>query len=434
VALAAWALFAFAGAYLWTVIPLLAGAIGLAIVVRPQIGKPTERTLDLALAGCLIVVALQLVPLSPSLRRVLSPELDRVDQALWFDPTLDPTSFRPLSIDPAATRIALGLAATFALLFWSARGIFARGGVRVVARGIAWMGLALAVLAMLQHATAPRLLYWRWPTIFGAAFGPYRNRNDFATWLIMGIPMTVGYLLTRIESRRRETAGRPGLESVVDGTAVWLGGSACLMTAALLTSLSRSGLTGAAVSLAFFLWLSRHRMSHRGRTSFLVAAAAILLIAAAYVNVGALTDRVGETLEAGLGGRRTIWRETVPMVRDFWLTGVGGGAYERGMLVYQRSKGLFYFNHAHDEYLQVAAEGGVLLGLAALIALVAAACLVWQRLGGDRAPTFWMRAGAASGMVAVAVQSVWHTGLRMPANAVLFAVIAAVSVHRRERS
>jgi hypothetical protein len=43
---------------------------------------------------------------------------------------------------------------------------------------------------------------------------------------------------------------------------------------------------------------------------------------------------------------------------------------------------------------------------------------------------YWVRAGAASGLVAVAVQSIWETGLRVPANTLLFAVLAAVSLHR----
>jgi O-antigen ligase len=162
----------------------------------------------------------------------------------------------------------------------------------------------------------------------------------------------------------------------------------------------------------------------------LVGVAVALLVAVGYANLGALADRVGETLEAGMGGRRVIWRETWQMVRDFWVTGVGAGAYPRGMLVYQHeARGHFYFNHAHNEYLQFAAEGGVLLCIPVAVALIAGAYEIGRRLRGDNTPIFWLRAGAASGMLAVAVQSVWDTGLRMPANAVLFALIAAVAVH-----
>jgi hypothetical protein len=42
----------------------------------------------------------------------------------------------------------------------------------------------------------------------------------------------------------------------------------------------------------------------------------------------------------------------------------------------------------------------------------------------------WPRIGSLAGLMAVAVQGLWETGLRMPANGVLFAVVAAIAVHR----
>ena len=429
VALAGWTLFAFAGAYPWTTLPLLPGAFLLVVVVRPSIGRLRQRTLDFALIACLLVVAFQLLPLPPGMRLALSPHVGAVDRALWVGAPGDPLNGpgQPLSIDVTATRGAFALAAAFVCLFWSAREMVARGGVRTVARGIAWTGLALATVALAQHATAPTLLYWSFPTVFNAPFGPYRNRNDFASWLIMGIPLTAGYIAARIQSRRGNP-GRP-LAEIVDGSAVWLVGSVCLMSAALLTSLSRSGLIGAGAALLSFLWLSRARVSRSGRLRLLAAGVLVLAIAMTYVEAGALTGRLEETLAIGIGGRQTIWRETWGMTRDFWFTGVGAGAYERGMLVYQQTRSGFTFNHAHDEYLQLAAEGGWLLSLPAALALIAGAWQIGRQLRADRTSIFWIRAGAASGVVAIAVQSVWDTGLRMPANAVLFALLAAVALH-----
>jgi O-antigen ligase len=399
--------------------------------VRPSIGLGSLRLVDVALGVCLIVLAFQLVPLPPAVRLGLSPHVGAVDRALWVDAPRNPLAgpAMPLSIDVGATRIALSLAVTFVAMFWSGRAVFARGGIRLVTRGIAWIGLLLAGLAIVQHATAPRLLYWHWPTVFGAPFGPYLNRNDFSTWLIMAIPLVVGYLLMRIRSRHRGASG-VNLEALTDGTAVGLAVAACLLSAALLTAVSRSALTGAAAALACFVWLSRNRAGGSGRTMLLAGVAVALCVAVAYANVGALADRVGETLETGIGGRRVIWRETWQMVRDFWLTGIGAGAYPRGMLVYQHeARGHFYFNHAHNEYLQLAAEGGVLLCVPVVVALIAGAYEIGRRLRLDDTPVVWLRIGAASGMLAVAVQSVWDTGLRMPANAVLFALIAAVAMH-----
>jgi O-antigen ligase len=117
------------------------------------------------------------------------------------------------------------------------------------------------------------------------------------------------------------------------------------------------------------------------------------------------------------------------MASDFLLTGVGAGAFERGMLLYQEGSRLFFFNHAHDEYLQLLAEGGLALTVPAAIAVLTAIALIVRQLRIDRTAMAWVRVGAVSGMIAVAVQSIWDTGLRMPANGILFAVIAAIALH-----
>jgi hypothetical protein len=106
VALAAWTLFAFAGAELWTILPLFIGAVILTIAVRPSIGRGS-RLLDVALAACLIVLVFQLVPLPPAVRLALSPHVGAVDSALWVDAPQNPLvgPAMPLSIPVRATRI-----------------------------------------------------------------------------------------------------------------------------------------------------------------------------------------------------------------------------------------------------------------------------------------------------------------------------------------
>ena len=156
---------------------------------------------------------------------------------------------------------------------------------------------------------------------------------------------------------------------------------------------------------------------------------AMVVLASAYANLGGLAMRLRETTEQGEWGRPVIWHDTWRMVSDFPLTGVGAGAFERAMLVYQEGSRLFFFNHAHNEYLQLLAEGGLLIAVPAAIAVLAAIVLMLKSLGADRSPIFWVRAGASCGLLAVAVQSIWDTGLRTPANGVLFAVIAAIALH-----
>ena len=47
----------------------------------------------------------------------------------------------------------------------------------------------------------------------------------------------------------------------------------------------------------------------------------------------------------------------------------------------------------------------------------------------DTSGVFWIRAGAVAGLVGVAVQSAWETGLRLPANAEMAAILAALALH-----
>jgi hypothetical protein len=378
-----------------------------------------------------LAVASQLIPLRPSARDRLSPAAFTVDRVAALDaaPAVRPS--HPLSVDVGSTAWALALGAAYLAIFWCARAIVSRGGVRIPLRGVAWLGLALTAVVAVQRATAPTLLYWTWkPMSAGAApYGPFVNKNGLACWLAMAVPLVIGYAMARHHSpRRSQGGGTPG--SSLDPTQLWLGGSAVLMTGALLASLSRAGILGGGIGLLAFVLFSRKRLGSRGGVAWMIAGlGAMVVLASAYANLGSLALRLTETTERGEWGRPAIWRDTWRMASDFWLTGVGAGGFQHAMLVYQQGSRLFFFNHAHDEYLQILAEGGVLLAVPAAMALIAAAALMARRLRGDQSAMFWIRGGAVAGVIAVAVQSIWDTGLRTPANGVLFAVIAAIAVH-----
>jgi O-antigen ligase len=133
-----------------------------------------------------------------------------------------------------------------------------------------------------------------------------------------------------------------------------------------------------------------------------------------------------------------IWRETLPVIRDFWAVGTGAGTYAAAMLVYQQSAiwiphlaAWAHFNQAHNHYLQVAAEGGVLVGAPVATALALLAVFLRRSLAADRTEMFWIRLGAAAALAGVAAQSVWEIPLVMPANGVLAACLAAVVLHER---
>jgi len=417
--------------YRWTTIPLTIGVAALAWIARPRVAPPGARLLDFALIAALAAIAVQLVPLPFGVRLAIAPSSVAYDQVARVAPDAAPQLAGPISVNRDATAFALFLAIVVVTLFWCARSAFHRGGVRTTAWGIALMGAALAPIGAIQHATAPRLFYWRWPAHVGNAlpYTPFTNRNDFAAWLVMAIPLAAGYAIAHIQSRRR--TGAPfDPESALDDKGTALGIGLLVMIAGLLASMSRSALAGAAAALLLFVLLSRGRMSRRWIVWMLVAVAAMVALAAVYAaNIGALTGRLAGAASEGLTGRVAIWRQTWPMVRDFWPVGSGVGTYQQVMTLYQTSSRLFYISHADNEYLQILAEGGAVLGVPAALAIVALGRTLAGRLRADRTPLFWMRAGAASGILAVAVQNLFEMTLRVPANAVLLAILVAIATH-----
>jgi O-antigen ligase len=385
--------------------PLAAAAVCLTLAVRPAIARRGTRWLDAALIAWVALVALQRVPLPPDLRLRLSPALRAVDLQLRVDAPVVPGADTPhaLSVNPHGTTLSLLVAMSVVLTFWSARTLFSGGGVRLAARAVAGMGLALAAFGIVQHTTAPHSFYGTTVPRQVTPFGPYSHQS---------------------------LAGRLSISAdSFDNRAMWLTTAAAAMAAALVVGLSRSGLIAAMAGLATLWVLSSARMDRRARAWLLGGFGGIVAVALAFVNTTAMAGRIGETI-GGIGGRTAIWRATWPMAKDFWLIGIGAGAFERGMVVYQPSPHETFFNHAHNDYLQMLTEGGLLLAIPAIAAAAAGISGIRSLLRSDRSSMYWVRAGAASGLVAVAVQSIWETGLRVPANTLLFAVLSAISLHR----
>ncbi len=427
----AWPLAAFGGVYSWAYFASLGVSAILLVVSPPRFDRGT-RLLDAAVCLILLAALLQAVPLPSNIIAAIAPGALALRRELTLGAT---PGLVPLSIDARGTWQGLAvLAATF-FLYWGARRAFASAGVRLVARVIGWLGLLLACGAVVQLGTSPARIYGFWtPRDPGALpFGPFVNRNHAATWLVMAIPLCFGYLLARLRSAGAPQAGRlAAYRRALDSRTVWLLGSAAIMLVALAMSLSRSGVTAMVSAAAFSAVLARSRLDSARRAW---AAAAVIVAALAvlqWADVPAVATRFGQSSQ-GAAGRVHIWQDTLALCRALWPTGSGIGTFERAMTVFQTGDRTYYFNHAHNHYLQVAAEGGVLLSVPVIVALVALAATARARLLAETSGLLWMRAGAATGLLAAAVQSLWETGLRMPANAALAAVLAAIVTHPARR-
>jgi O-antigen ligase len=198
---------------------------------------------------------------------------------------------------------------------------------------------------------------------------------------------------------------------------------------------SRSGIASFAVATAVFgAFLLRRRAARRARVFAAVYLSVLMVGAVAWAGVDRAVDRFGRAT-ADAGGRLSAWSDTLQIVRDFPVAGTGVGTYGRAMLIYQTSGRDVMYAQAHNDYLQIASEGGLLVGIPAVAALVLVVFVVRRRLtsGDDDTLTYWTRVGAVSGLAGIAAQSIVEFSLQMPGNRVLFVVLLALALHRPAR-
>jgi O-antigen ligase len=421
------------GVFPLVALPVLIACAGAFLLTGARIAADSHtRVLDIALLASLAAIVAQCLPLPGAVARTVSPHAWSVQAMIHLEPV---TAWWPLSIDARLTRMALTHAAAPVLLFWAAREAFSHGGVRVAARTIAWTGLVVTLVALAQRATAPLSLLWRWrPADAGAQpFGPFVNPNHCAAWLLMASAATAGYLVAHRRSHRAEHSSRRLLvrDWLADGTGLLLAGALVMMLLGMAAALSRAAILGAAAALAFALVAQRGRRAGGRGLRASAAIVAVVLAAAVWSNREGLDRKFSAATAVS---RVAIWKDTAPVVRDFWAAGTGAGTYSRAMLQYQRTMPEQHFNQAHSEYVQLVAEGGLLLGVPALLVVVGWIALARRQLRREAHEVFWIRLGAAAALMGVAVQGVFDTALREPANGLLAAVLAAVVVHERQHA
>jgi hypothetical protein len=437
-----------AGGRPWTLPPLLALAVLASLSsYRRTFSFPAAcRPLDLALLGIAAIVALQLAPLPSALVAAVSPHAAGVRAALEFAPMTAPPAWTTLSLDPERTAAALASVALGILAFWTARAVFsAAGNTRSFCRALALMAALAAIAAVVQKAVAPKLLLFVVPPEARSTspFGAFTNRNHFAAWLLLAATPVLGYLIARLRTHPEYARSwRLALKEFLASGAMMTAVSSVVTLGVMLVTLSRSALAGLGVAAVTAWHFGRPRMRFERTTlpARLGALGVLLLAATLFIDIDGWAGRLEQSFATeGLFGRLTIWRETWPIVGDFWLAGTGAGTYSEAMTHYQQTRMWVgsmqrwaHFNNAHSHYLQAASEGGLLLAIPVLAALAALVMLTRRAIRADKGEMFWVRVGAAAGLAGLAAQSIWEVSLTMPANAVQAGVLAGLVLCHRD--
>jgi O-antigen ligase len=209
-----------------------------------------------------------------------------------------------------------------------------------------------------------------------------------------------------------------------------------VMALTLVLTLSRSGI-GCLIFVLLIIGtvVARRSRMKMGKRITLACLALILLASFSWVGI----ERIAaEFLHRGpngstLGDRHVIWQDTLEIIRDFPLVGTGFNTYRTAMLQYETPR-TYSSDEAHNDYLQLLAEGGLLLAAAVLTCIGLFVATVRRRFReqGSEQPAYWIRVGAVAGLMGIALQETVEFSLQIPGNSVMFCFLAAVALSHLE--
>jgi O-antigen ligase len=265
------------------------------------------------------------------------------------------------------------------------------------------MGIAffLAVFGLFKRLGINPFPWWEYtdikhnPNMLSSTYG---NHNHLAGYMEMAISMTLGLFLTGY---------RGGMLFLM----IYI---VFIMFVALVLSLSRGGWVGMLVGLSFMvfaLFISRYFKRKRLIISMIGGFLALAFIVLASTPV---VERIEPITEMDR------------MILDYPLLGTGPGTFSTMFTQYQPPGLSSRFFMAHNDYLHFISEAGLII-----IPLI-----LWMGVGlfnngfeKLKSPSRLVRGitlGAMTGVTAILVHSISDFNLHIPANAILFTMLAAI--------
>lgn len=263
----------------------------------------------------------------------------------------------------------------------------------------------------------------------GIGFAQFISPNAFAFLVEMVFGLMAGLLL----------GGGVRRQYVL----VYLTGIALIWTALVLSN-SRGAILGMLCQVVLLLFVAtswyaersgkQRAYSYLGTSKLVRLGGAVLVLAVLITSIlwlggDRLAGKRATDTDVVDGVTRTqIWHATWDLIKNRPFTGVGFGAYYLAIPQYQNASGRMRVEQAHNEYLDLAANGGI---VAIALALWFAAFVIWQARKSIQSSDPYRRAaalGAVAGMIGVAVHSVVDFGLQVTGNAAIFAALLVIAL------
>ncbi len=303
--------------------------------------------------------------------------------------------------------------------------------VRLLSIVIGW-GVVLALVGLAHHMLGTTILPWFSSPYTDRLTSTFVNPNHQALFFSILFFLTLGLLLR--PRRRSARTGSPGSPRTSELSnlpwKVLLVGATALIGGALILTMSRGGLFGILVGLVVVLALSLYGRVGNWTLLALGGIFVAVLLYAGWFGLDPVIDRILALLREPFANIRwAVWEATLRMAGEAPILGIGLGAFRDGFPLYRPQVVPLgkLVDYAHNDYLQLLAEAGVVGPLLMAWAFVGLSAFVIRRWAARHDPFVrGLTIGGLGTLGAVAAHSAMDFGLHMPANALLVVLLGAL--------
>ena len=306
----------------------------------------------MALAGFLLFSVIQILPLG----LLNSNPIDIVNDMQW----------QQISLDPHATLQASLKTLSYLCLFMLMIALVSsEQRIKIILTAFFLSGLFQSIYgSMMTLSGIEQIFLMDKYAYIGKATGTFINRNHFANYLIICIAAGTALLLIDLSTEKSKSFK----ESIVRllrfilSAKMLLRIGLAISVIGIVLSQSRMGNTAFFISLAVAgtIWIV---LAGRISRNTIILLASIIIIDLLIVGKWFGFDKVQQRLQTTSHKSETrdeVIRDTRIYIKDYPLTGTGGGSYYS---VYPNYKGddiKGFYTHAHNDYLQFLSEYGAI--------------------------------------------------------------------------
>ncbi|GAK51919.1 hypothetical protein U14_03165 [Candidatus Moduliflexus flocculans] len=404
-------------------------------VVSSPIWLPCGLLLGLILLQCLPLPQLAIRWLSPATYRLYADAAATINVPL--------PAFLPLSVCSYATmtewRELLAYIMVFALMVHNIR---SPRQIRRLALLIIAVGLFESLYGMVEYFSGRHQIFFIKKTASLMVSGTFVNKNHFAGYLELVIPLAFSVLFARLNERSQ--ASSKWFIRVFDEKYMKILLTSfilLILIAGLFLSGSRGGIISFTGGMACLLLISFQQRHLRKKTFVVLCLFLFAGVIAFTLGHDALIKRL-QTLQnldadTSLQLRLNYWSDALTITRHFPAFGSGFGTFAHIQPMYQRIPSELTVEYAENDYLQTLSETGIfgmILVLSIILLYVRSTWSAWKRQQSRWA--IILTAGGFSALCSLLIHSAMDFNLQIPSNACLFTVIAAmttIAAHSRRR-